>query len=173
MLFPTPPFRRKPLRLHAILAALLVLTCIAACAGLVLRSRAAWVAARTQLAALQAPPASPPTPPDTLAAAAFAGRLSDAAGLERLIRQIARTARGPGAQLQSLAVQPAGAGARLPVPVQLSLALTADYPAFKAWLDALLEGQPALALKAMTLHRSPDARLDIQLTLVLYLRDMP
>jgi hypothetical protein len=168
---PSPPFRRKPLRQHVALALLLALACVVAGAGLVSQSRAALSDARTRLATLQAQATQARPAPSTLTAASWADKLPSAAQPDRLVRQMIRAA--PGLQIHSLSVEHARAGNQAPAPARIGVALNSDYRGFKAWLGELLARQPGLAMQSLTLQRSADARVDVQLTLVLYMRSTP
>ncbi len=169
---PAPPFRPRSPRQHAAFAALLALACMAAGAGLAIQSRAAYSAAQAQLETLRAQRAAARLPADTAPPAAqWWDQLPSAAEPDRLIRQMARTA--PGSLIRSLSVKHTDAPDHAPSHLGLIVTLDSDYLAFKAWLGQLLERQPALAVQAMTLQRTPEARVDVQLSLGLYMRSAP
>ncbi len=168
----------RALRLHAALAVVLVLSCIAAGAWRVVQSRAQLAHAMAELAAAQANTAAGARrPPARDLAAHVAQRLSGPQSLDKTLRQITRQGHAAGAatrvQVRSLSVQPQTERGGPLSRHHLTLALSTDYLAFKAWLGELLERQQGLALQALSLRRASDAPLDVQLTLVLYTWQAP
>ena len=168
----------RPLRLTAALAVVLTLGCVAAGAWRVVDSRSALAQANAQLAAAQANTAlgarRPPVPDFT---ANVAQRLSGPQSLDQTLRHVTRSSHASSAaarvQVHSLSIQPQTERGGQLSRHHLTLALSADYPAFKAWLSELLERQPGLAIAAMSLRRVSEAPLDIQLTLVLHTWQAP
>jgi hypothetical protein len=103
----------------------------------------------------------------------FVDALPSVQQTDEVARDIGRFAQTLGVQIASLFVQVRAPSAREVGKVQFNLAAQADYSSAKAWLAELLARYPSLSVQSLSIRAQPNnaARQDIQLTLVLFVKD--
>lgn len=138
--------------------------------ALPLELEAADLEARAERLARQPRPAAAMAP-----SGALADSLPSGANAPEGVARLFAAATHAGLSLEQGTYRPVGAKEGGPRRYQITLPVSGDYPALRAFLAETLERQPGLALDSLVLTRESmaDATVEARLSLTLYLRETP
>jgi hypothetical protein len=167
------PFRRWPWFHHA-WAALVLALLTALVGGIVVKRQESNLFARgAELASLQKQLAEARTDELTRNQADAGPRLPERQIADNVSRDIAAFGQTLGVQISAIQIEQRSATPTDLGAVFFSISGKSDYRSTKTWVSDLLGRYPSLAIKTLSLQALPNeaARLDIRITLVLYVKD--
>jgi Tfp pilus assembly protein PilO len=167
------PFQRWPLRLHAVMAGLVLALLGCGAAWFVKSTLTASKARNEELQALQMQVQQLQRAELQRASGNFTQKLPSAATSDEVVRDMTRHAQSLNLQISSLSITATEASPREIRKVQFNLALSGEYRSVKSWLSEMLGRYSSLGVQTLSLRGLPNdaLRQEAQLVLVLFVRD--